>query len=40
MNLFGPVAIDHDKAHSEHCFGPMDNEALDLATDLQIAGIG
>jgi hypothetical protein len=37
MNLIGQVAIDYNKAHPKDGFGPLDQEALNLAMDLMKA---
>jgi hypothetical protein len=34
MNLIGQVSIDYNKAHPNEGFGPLDQEALNLAMDL------
>lgn len=34
MNLIGQVAIDYNKAHPEDGFGPLEQEALNLALEL------
>lgn len=34
MNLIGQVAIDYNQAHRKDSFGPLDQEALNLAMEL------